>query len=71
MLSCDEQEVVHKSSQFREGGKSKNKDFSKLKQVRRTVIRNGKPTEMTFYEDPNKGKKVLLRVPRNKEMLKF
>lgn len=55
-MSCDEQEVVHKSASSG-SGKSKNKDFSKLKQVRRTVIRNGKPTEMTFYEDPNKGKK--------------
>lgn len=36
-------------------GKSKNKDLSKLKKVKRTVMRNGKPTEMTFYEDPNKG----------------
>lgn len=35
-------------------GKSKNKDLSKLVKVKRTVIRNGKPTIMTFYEDPNK-----------------
>lgn len=29
-----------------------NKDFSKLNKVRRTVVRNGRRTTMTFYEDP-------------------
>lgn len=33
---------------------SKNKDTSKLSLVTRTVIRNGKPTTLRFYEDPNK-----------------
>lgn len=31
--------------------KGGNKDLSKLKKVKRTVTRNGKPTEMTFYEE--------------------
>lgn len=35
--------------------KSKQKDLAKLVKVKRTVMRNGKPTTMTFYEDPNKG----------------
>lgn len=52
-MSCDEQEQVFKAMA---PSKSKQKDFSKLKPVRRTVIRNGRPTEMTFYEDPNKDK---------------
>ncbi|AHL19296.1 hypothetical protein LP083-2_089 [Listeria phage LP-083-2] len=41
--------------------KGGNKDLSKLKKVKRTVMRNGKPTEMTFYEstteEENKDKK--------------
>lgn len=36
---------------------SKNKDVSKLKLVQRTVMRRGKPTTLSFYEDPNKGVK--------------
>lgn len=48
--SCEQNEVS-------KAGASRQKDLSKLKQVKRTVTRNGKPTEMTFYEDPNKGKK--------------
>lgn len=48
-MSCTQEEAVSKST----GGRKK-KDYSKLKQVKRTVTRNGKPTEMTFYEDPDK-----------------
>jgi len=36
---------------------SKNKDVSKLRLVQRTVMRRGKPTTLSFYEDPNKGEK--------------
>ena len=36
---------------------SKRKDTSKLNLVHRTVIRNGKPTELSFYEDPNEKSK--------------
>ena len=43
--SNDEYEQVSKAGQ---------KEFGKLKKVKRTVIRNGRPTTMTFYEDPNK-----------------
>jgi len=37
---------------------SKNKDTSKLRLVQRTVMRRGKPTTLSFYEDPNKGAKT-------------
>lgn len=43
--SNDEVEMVEKAGQ---------KDFSRLKKVKRTVTRNGRPTVMTFYEDPSK-----------------
>lgn len=33
----------------------KRKDYSKLVPVKRKVMRNGKETEITVYEDPNKG----------------
>jgi len=33
----------------------KRKDYSKLVPVKRKVMRNGKETEVTVYEDPNKG----------------
>ena len=36
---------------------SKNKDVSRLRLVQRTVMRRGKPTTLSFYEDPNKGEK--------------
>lgn len=42
--SNDEYEQVAKGGQ---------KDLSKLRKVKRTVVRNGKQTTMTFYEDPN------------------
>lgn len=42
----DEHEAIAKAGQ---------KEFSRLKKVKRTVIRNGRPTVMTFYEDPSKG----------------
>ena len=41
----DDEEKVSKAGQ---------KEFSKLKKVKRTVTRNGRPTVMTFYENPNK-----------------
>ena len=34
---------------------SKNKDTAKLNLVQRTVMRRGKPTTLSFYQDPNKG----------------
>lgn len=34
---------------------TKRKDYSKLVPVKRKVMRNGKETEITVYEDPNKG----------------
>lgn len=43
--SNDDSELVSKAGQ---------KEFSKLKKVKRTVTRNGRPTVMTFYENPNK-----------------
>lgn len=43
-MSVDEMEQVSKGGQ---------KDLDKLKKVTRTVTRNGKPTQMTFYVDPN------------------
>lgn len=36
---------------------SKNKDISKLRLTQKTVMRRGKPTTLSFYEDPNKGNK--------------
>ena len=33
---------------------SKNKDTSKLQLVQRTVMRKGKPTQLSFYQDPDK-----------------
>lgn len=36
---------------------SKNKDTSKLQLVQRTVMRRGKPTTLSFYQDPDKGNK--------------
>lgn len=50
-MSCAEEEIYEP---LEKSNGSRKKDFSKLKQVKRTVTRNGKPTEMTFYEDPNK-----------------
>lgn len=35
----------------------KGKDYSKLVPVKRKIMRNGKETEVTIYEDPNKGDK--------------
>lgn len=35
----------------------KSKDYSKLVPVKRKIIRNGKETEVTVYEDPNKDNK--------------
>lgn len=46
-MSVDDYEYVAKGGQ---------KDLSKLKKVKRTVVRNGKPTTMTFYEDPSGGR---------------
>lgn len=47
-----------KSQEHIEKTASKNKDTSKLQLVQRTVVRRGKPTTLSFYQDPNKGKKV-------------
>ncbi|AYJ75137.1 hypothetical protein BSP36_050 [Bacillus phage BSP36] len=38
-------------------GVTKSKDYSKLVPVKRKIIRNGKETEVTVYEDPNKDNK--------------
>ena len=40
--------------QMAEKSMSKNKDTSKLQLVQKTVIRRGKPTQMSFYQDPSK-----------------
>ncbi|WNO29787.1 hypothetical protein [Bacillus phage SDFMU_Pbc] len=45
-MSCSQLETI-----------AKRKDYSKLVPVKRKVIRNGKETEVTVYEDPNKDKK--------------
>jgi hypothetical protein len=37
-------------------GLNKSKDYSKLVPVKRKIIRNGKETEVTVYENPNKDK---------------
>lgn len=49
LYAKSEDEEVQKST-------SKNKDTSKLQLVQRTVMRRGKPTTLSFYEDPNKAK---------------
>ena len=40
--------------QMAEKSMSKKKDTSKLQLVQKTVIRRGKPTQMSFYQDPSK-----------------
>ncbi|AGB62628.1 hypothetical protein [Bacillus phage phiAGATE] len=45
-MSCSQLETV-----------AKRKDYSKLVPVKRKITRNGKETEVTVYEDPNKDKK--------------
>lgn len=40
--------------QMAEKSTSKSKDTSKLQLVQKTVIRRGKPTQMSFYQDPSK-----------------
>lgn len=50
--------MVYSRNNEAEKSASKNKDVSKLKLVQRTVMRRGKPTTLSFYEDPNKGAKT-------------
>lgn len=50
-------ETVESRETEAEKSASKNKDVSKLRLVQRTVMRRGKPTTLSFYEDPNKGEK--------------
>mgnify|MGYP000879909922 CR=1 FL=1 len=46
--------VVDTKGDFASKSTSKRKDTSKLQLVQRTVMRRGKPTTLSFYQDPDK-----------------